>query len=579
MERFGVSPVICGLSGMLWLRFVAGSRVFGPNWACETVLESEEAPNCCHAGADAAASTADADVKPEGKPSKPLSRRYKAEPRNIYGERLVLIWLKYLKKSIPLYTSLSIAFLSCHIAREAILPTDILEWAREGKIPYVSAFADIEKYIGSPSRECPLSSRVLFRPQVTVDPMSLETHAAVIAENIGLLLPPVNFYAIARRYLSRLSLPIKRILSHACRIYEWSMPPDLWLSTSIPRMPLKKSHISARMPTRVCVMSILIVSIRILYNINGLGKWEMSLSNQETKESAPSCEPGKVCNVKDCNPIGDSCEMEMDMKPSWSSLPILDSELESAELLCHLEKSYDKLIDIHDYSKDLPTYLKYCRDVIFAGQRTSYEEDYFIEQLWNVYENQEDVKPSVGSETGCGIGKRLKTKGNVDESTGQQHLRDGPANLCMDKSMGNKKDADFEDHMALDGACSSSARDQDSMSSHTMITPKEQALRRLKSDMEMNGFCYIPPRTTIRTGYVHYMRKEVSGVLKYVADADYYILLRACARLAQIDLRIMHLSVLKLERRLMWIENRIDNTLISFQEPSNQDSDTEMPDN
>lgn len=42
-----------------------------------------------------------------------------------------------------------------------------------------------------------------------------------------------------------------------------------------------------------------------------------------------------------------------------------------------------------DYSKDLLSYLKYCKDVVFAGLTTSYEEDNFIEQLWNLYETKE----------------------------------------------------------------------------------------------------------------------------------------------------------------------------------------------
>lgn len=45
-------------------------------------------------------------------------------------------------------------------------------------------------------------------------------------------------------------------------------PPDLWLSTN-----------ELRLPSRVCVMSILIVAIRILYDIHGFGEWEKSLSS------------------------------------------------------------------------------------------------------------------------------------------------------------------------------------------------------------------------------------------------------------------------------------------------------------
>lgn len=43
-----------------------------------------------------------------------------------------------------------------------------------------------------------------------------------------------------------------------------------------------------------------------------------------------------------------------------------------------------------DYSKDLPTYLQYCKDVVFAGLEPSfedYEEEKLIDQLWDFYQN------------------------------------------------------------------------------------------------------------------------------------------------------------------------------------------------
>jgi uncharacterized membrane protein len=43
------------------------------------------------------------------------------------------------------------------------------------------------------------------------------------------------------------------------------MPAELWLSSN-----------PARVPTRVCVMAILIVALRVQYNINGQGIWEVS---------------------------------------------------------------------------------------------------------------------------------------------------------------------------------------------------------------------------------------------------------------------------------------------------------------
>jgi hypothetical protein len=93
-------------------------------------------------------------------------------------------------------------------------------------------------------------------------------------------------------------------------------------------------------------------------------------------------------------------------------------------------------------------------------------------------------------------------------------------------------------------------------------TLKNEAIRRIKLDMEENRFLYIPPRVNVkRFDYLHYVRKKDEGAYTYVAHADYYILLRACARVAQVDIRIMHIGVLSLERRLTWLESRIDHCL------------------
>uniref|UniRef100_M0ZPH4 Rrn7/TAF1B C-terminal cyclin domain-containing protein n=1 Tax=Solanum tuberosum TaxID=4113 RepID=M0ZPH4_SOLTU len=178
---------------------------------------------------------------------------------------------------VPLPCSLAISFLVCHVARESILPTDILKWTLEGKLPYFAAFLEIEKQLGPPSRSCPISTICMLRPIRTVTLQKLEFLAASIARKIGLELPSVNFHAIAARYLKHLSLPVEKILPQACQVYEWSMPPELYLSDN-----------DSRLPSRVCVMSILIVTMRILYDLNG-GKWELIASCSNNLVSAVEC--------------------------------------------------------------------------------------------------------------------------------------------------------------------------------------------------------------------------------------------------------------------------------------------------
>jgi hypothetical protein len=114
-----------------------------------------------------------------------------------------------------------------------------------------------------------------------------------------------------------------------------------------------------------------------------------------------------------------------------------------------------------------------------------------------------------------------------------------------------------ESKQGFDGDQNSEPNDQISAE-----TRKNEAIRCMKLDMEENRFYYIPPRVNIkRFDYLHYVRKKDEGAFTYVAHADYYILLRACARAAQVDIRIMHIGVLSLERRLTWLENRTNHCL------------------
>ncbi|WJX45269.1 hypothetical protein P8452_32162 [Trifolium repens] len=161
---------------------------------------------------------------------------------------------------------------------------------------------------------------------------------------------------------------------------------------------------------------------------------------------------------------------------------------------------------ICEYSKDLPTYLKYCKDVVFAGLEPSYgthEEQNMMENLWKHYHNEENTKPSKpGKQHGTSFNRRLPTNSHDDNSS--ENLSD--------------------------------------------------AIGKLKLDMEENRFCYIVPTVKQKqVDYVHYVRKKDNGSLSYVAHADYYILLQAFARVAyDDDIRILHIGVLNLERRLAW---------------------------
>ncbi|XP_057531379.1 TATA box-binding protein-associated factor RNA polymerase I subunit B [Amaranthus tricolor] len=533
VEKCGVTPLICGISGSIWSRFVASAQIFHNGWADQTVLDSEKGERRQHIG-----------------------NSRKNEPRNLHNERMVVIWCRSLKKAIPLSSSLAISYLACHIAREPVLPNDIAKWAIEGKLPYFGVFPkiaesikQIERYNQHVSVICPIQASSLFSPS-NLPTEKLESMAASIAQSVGLSLPPVNFYKIACRYLKQLSLPVDKLIPFVCRIHEWCMPPDLWLCTR-----------AEKLPSRVCVMSILIVTMRILYNLNGFGKWERavsapidssSMNDQTTRFDKSNAKRG---------------DEDVSGKHRTKS-SVHKFESESIELLHNLERRYDAFSNKFEYSKDLPTYLQYCEDVLFAGLEPSYRESTLREELWSFFKtNREDIK----------IFEEIKAESVLKRSRDYDilntPLNDNKKN--RDEKMASSLSTRIGSHFPT--YCSKMEPDTDSnhQISHTHKGPEtlydgeasakilgEISLRHLKKDMEENRFCYIPPRTEIkRHDYMHYKRKKGDGSLDYVAHADYYILLRACAKVAEVDIRIMHVGVLNLERRLDWTEESIDNSL------------------
>lgn len=503
VEKFNVSPLIVGLAGPIWLRLLAHENVLSDEWADDVIHESES------------------QTQGEIELSQPTGSQ-KTEPHNLIGKRAVTIWHKSLRNLIPLPCSLAISFLVCHVAREAILPTDILKWTLEGKLPYFAAFLEIEKQLGPPSRSCPISTSRMFRPIRTVTLQKLESLAASIARKIGLELPSVNFHAIAARYLKHLSLPVEKILPQACQVYEWSMPPELYLSDN-----------DSRLPSRVCVMSILIVTMRILYDLNG-GKWELisSCSNNlvsAVENGAGEC--GFSCNARGAVTEEDSASRDSDPHDSTSVLS-KKSNYDASKLLKILEEKYNELSDTYDFSKDLQSYLLYCKNVVFAGLEPAYddhEEERIIEDFWDFYQSHKADKASED-------GKTDSHTCNHFHHSGSRHGSNSTT----------KENENFRD----DGyKCKMSRDDGDS----------NAALRQLKADMNENRFVYIPPRKNVKKkdGYIRYARKK-DGAYLYAVHADYYILLRSCAKVAQVDVRTMHVGVLAFEKRLEMLEKRID---------------------
>ncbi|XP_010691467.2 TATA box-binding protein-associated factor RNA polymerase I subunit B [Beta vulgaris subsp. vulgaris] len=536
VNDFGVSPLICGIAGPVWLRFVHSTRVLDDDWPDTIVLESERGEKRYQSGS-----------------------HFVNEPRNLLNERMVIIWCRSLKKTIPLSYSLAVSYLACHIAKEPVLPNDIIKWAMEGKLPYFGAFPkiaesikEIERFNQHVSVICPVTASSMFRPS-ELPLQKLESLAASIAQTVGLSLPPVNFYGIASRYLKQLSLPVEKIIPYACRIHEWSMPPDLWLSAN-----------EIKLPSRVCVMSILIVAIRILYNLNGFGKWEGTLSTT-TGSSSMDDEAGRS-DESDAERGDEEVSKSLDEEP----VSVHKLESDSIEFLRNLEKRYDDLSDKFEYSKDLPTYLRYCKDVIFAGSEPLYKDPTLIEELWEFYEkNREDIATSGEFQPGTNQKRSRDNErlfSTVSKDSKKRRDEENTTSCSTDSRFqyhnnSPEWDSDPDNTPQTSQSCQqTTTTDKGEASSQTL---EDMTLKYLKIDMDEHRFHYIPPRVDIkRYDYLHYGRKKGDNYLSYVAHADYYILLRACAKIAQVDTRVMHIGVLSLERRLAWIEKWIDRSLL-----------------
>ncbi|KAL8544671.1 hypothetical protein ACS0TY_005052 [Phlomoides rotata] len=515
IEKFSVSPLIIGLVGPLWLRFLASTRIMGDEWADCAVHDSE------------------AQTQGEAEEFQP-SANYRSEPVNIHGKRLVYVWYRSLRSTLPISCSLAISFLVCHLAREPILPSDMLKWTLEGKLPYFAAFGDIAKQLGPHSGACPIPASRMFRPIQAISSQKLESMSANFAQRIGLVLPPVNFYAIASRYFRQLSLPIGKLLPLSCRICEWSNPPELYLSAN-----------ESRLPTRACVMSIIIVAIRILFNINGYGMWESSLSNPRNSLSRARNEDSESQSHFNMSEKADENLSSPNSKPSDNNSDVPDSRSSVMELLKILEAKYYELDDGHEYSCDLPSYLQYCKDVVFSGLRTPHNdvEEKLLEELWEFYQD---------NNKGPGAPDKNERSRDVSESR-----KRGDNSTCSTSQKGNddskcRLDQDERSHHDQDSTnCKRTSKE----------SPKEKAIKKLKLDMDENQFSYIPPRVKVKNkDYLHYARRRKDMYI-YAVHADYYILLRCCAKLAQVEPRIMHIAVLSLERRLQWVEKRIEPSL------------------
>lgn len=575
VKKFGASPLICGVFAPIWLRFVASTKVLERGWANEALQAADALYEDLKQRLDGPNQDFEDINPPISKYKK--SAIFKAESRtSLYGKKARIVWASSLKDRIPVTISLAISFLACHIAREAVLPTDLIKWALEGKLPYLAAFVDIEKSLSGISKPWPLSPKYLLRPQHVIGAWQLELMAGCLAKHIGLQLPPVNFHSISCRFLKQLGFPVNELFPAVSRIYEWSSsPPGLWLSAD------KNAH-----PTRVYVMAMLVVGIRILYNIHGQGYWEKSVRdntlasgscdknsngdpsqdqiNRKSQRSTDSCVNG--ANVgNDCLDIHLMAKAagEMPVSSSGNITHFQDQELDATTMLHNLESWDRDNSDKFDYGKDLCTYLKYCNEVIFAGSKMSYDEENIMKHFWKLYEKleKEDLGPINEAEGDAFLDPSINS---TRYNSAPHSMDENNVGLCQSdcKEIPSAGEPECSSRPGAKQEIEPAFQNIPLRESSGLKKIDNRSLESIISDMEQNGFHYIPPaRRHPPDTYLSYRKKNIDRKLETVVHADYYILLRACARVIKVNAHALHSCVLNIEKRLSCIEDRVAGVL------------------
>lgn len=575
VQKLRVTPLVCGIVGPIWLRFLALSQIFEKDWAKEAI-EVEEARE---------------DEKRRKKPRQGRRKDVQGtkvrkmqlkeslqDLRTSHGSMASLVWLAALKKRIPLAVTLALLYLACHIAREAILPTDIVKWAQEGNLPYLAAFCQISEKSG---HVLPIDARSMFRPANVTSARKLEFMAASIAKRVGLQLPPVNFQAISCRLMEQLKLPVERLSVYVCRFVDWYTPSGLWLSDDIHAIP-----------SRVYVMAMVMIVLKILYKINGQGYCEKAiLSSEESHEGVNNAACRKI-NGERSKAAGQMANEAMTELGSIESVTpkALDFDIHEEEkmmnvrelcpaseafgdtddtrsgmlLLQELEKSWqEQKIQHFDYEKDLTTYLKYCQDVIFSGLKLQNEEERMSERLWGLYEQALETetfdvkkepyslerlgKPAfsnVSRDSQASVSASVKGgKSNVEESTGISNFLSTTTNQEATEKR-KKNDLKY----------------QQAGGERTHM----RTLEEIVDDMEEFGFSYLPPSINMVPSdqYLRYVRKEAKGTSSQrFLHADYFILLCACAQVISVEPMALYWCVQRVENGLKWIDGKVKNVI------------------
>ncbi|KAI5081835.1 hypothetical protein GOP47_0001578 [Adiantum capillus-veneris] len=554
VQKFQVSPLICGIFGPVWLRFISFTRVLEKDWGKEAI-QVEEARNEKRKG------RSNENKEEASDEEEVLDDRVDAVQMRM---ALRFIWLNALKERIPLAASLAIIYLACHIADEAILTTDLVQWASKGSLPYLAAFSEVEKK--RYGLAWPIEARLMFKPVDVVGARKLEFMAASIARRIKLHLPPVNFDATSCRFLKELNLPVERLSTFVHRIYDWYRPPGLHLSDE-----------PYALPTRVYVMAMVMITLKILYKVDGqlyrdtheggCGKRIGSPSDREKhdhqatlkKNQTTEKDTPQACDSGDWH-VDDNMETFMG-KATQSSCyrqseapDERDDKWNAHVLLEKLEKSWkDHATEPFDYEKDLDSYLKYCKDFIFSGLKLEGEEENMCERLWRLYEHPPEKEDGVSQKK-----PSIQDIPEVQSLSEDSHFSFASFNVAGSQKEGADTVSDPHDSKA-EKSHGKIPDDMTCCKKNAEICSGFLSLEKLACHMESLGFQCLPPRKQplVAGKYLRYVRKKAKGGNSLqLVHADYFMVLCACAHVIRVHPVALHWCVQRIEKSLLAIEEK-----------------------
>ncbi|KAK3256214.1 hypothetical protein CYMTET_34639 [Cymbomonas tetramitiformis] len=157
--------------------------------------------------------------------------------------------MKKLEQEVYLDMTLALCYLGCVWLREAVLTADLVRWAVEGRLPFMSAHSHLsqEVRLAAPwTRLCPRDI-----PSAS----DVDIAASTLLQELQLQMPPLNVPLLVRKCLLELGLE-EGLLEPICRLHSLLSHPDVWLEG--------RPVFAIKQPQKH-IMALVLVTLSLLY--------------------------------------------------------------------------------------------------------------------------------------------------------------------------------------------------------------------------------------------------------------------------------------------------------------------------